>query len=247
MAPKPIKTLDVRTRRQWRKWLDKHHDSESEIWLVFHKSHTGVVSLDTADAIEEALCFGWVDSIIRRLDDARYARKFTPRKPASKWSALNRRRYRDLKARGLLAPAGLERAPTLSAGDGEPGTIPGNIEKRLKATQTWSSFHRLAPSYQEGYVRWIESAKQENTKQRRLAKLIRRLEVDTKTDSAVPRYIEQVLKTDKQAWKNFQQLAPSYRLAYVRWIDSAIQPKTKERRLREAVGRLAANKKLGLK
>ena len=70
MSVKPIATLKVQNRQDWRKWLKKHHDSRSEIWLVFHKRHTGVTSINYDDAVEEALCFGWIDSIIRRLDDA---------------------------------------------------------------------------------------------------------------------------------------------------------------------------------
>src|SRR5213075_2717902 len=103
MAAKSRKTLDVHSRAQWRAWLEKHHDSESEVWLVFYKLHTGRKSPPYEDAVEEALCFGWVDSLVRRLDDDRFARKFTPRKPDSKWSSINRRRYADLQARGLLA------------------------------------------------------------------------------------------------------------------------------------------------
>ncbi|HEV8131253.1 MAG TPA: hypothetical protein VGQ81_08365, partial [Acidobacteriota bacterium] len=70
MSGKPIKTLEVRNRREWRKWLNEYYDSQSEIWLVFHKRHTGVTSISYTDALEEALCFGWIDSIVRRLDDA---------------------------------------------------------------------------------------------------------------------------------------------------------------------------------
>ena len=109
MPAKTIKTLEVRTRREWRKWFGEHHDSDSEIWLIFHKRHTGVSALTHDDAVEEALCYGWIDSIIRRLDDSRYARKFTPRKTDFKWSAANRRRYADLELRGLLAAPGLNR------------------------------------------------------------------------------------------------------------------------------------------
>src|SRR5262245_46591823 len=117
MSAKYLRSLDVRSRQRWREWLQGHHDSESEIWHVFHKRHTGEESIVYDDAVEEARCFGWIDSIIRRLDDDRYARKFTPRKPDSRWSTINRRRYADLKARGLLAAPGLERAPTGRSGD----------------------------------------------------------------------------------------------------------------------------------
>src|SRR5688572_9930739 len=109
---KPVKTFVARTADQWRKWLDEHHDSESEVWLIFHKVHTGVASIAYLDALDEALCFGWVDSLVKRLDDSRYARKFTPRKPDSRWSTINRKRYAALKASGRLKPGGINRAPT---------------------------------------------------------------------------------------------------------------------------------------
>src|SRR6266496_294518 len=107
MPSKPLKTVEAQTLAKWRAWLAKHHDSESEVWLIFHKRHTGVASIDYQDALDEALCFGWVDSLIKRLDDRRYARKFTPRIADSRWSAINRKRYAQLKATGRLTPAGL--------------------------------------------------------------------------------------------------------------------------------------------
>ena len=117
MSRKAIKTLEVRTRQEWRNWLQDHHSSESEIWLVFHKRHTGLDGISYDPAVEEAICFGWIDSIVRRLDDDHYARKFTPRKSDSRWSTINRRRYADMKARTLLAAPGLKRPPTSRSGD----------------------------------------------------------------------------------------------------------------------------------
>jgi uncharacterized protein YdeI (YjbR/CyaY-like superfamily) len=90
MPAKTLKTFDAESRAHWRNWLGTHHDSESEIWLVFYKRQTGRASVSYDDAVAEALCFGWIDSLIKRIDDARYARKFTPRKPGSKWSTSNR-------------------------------------------------------------------------------------------------------------------------------------------------------------
>jgi len=107
-----VKTFVARTADQWRKWLGEHHDSESEVWLVFHKLHTGVGSIAYLDALDEALCFGWVDSLVKRLDESRYARKFTPRNADSRWSTINRKRYAALKAAGRLKPSGINRAPT---------------------------------------------------------------------------------------------------------------------------------------
>src|SRR5918993_2172995 len=107
-----LRTLQVRSRQQWRAWLEKHHASSQGVWLVFYKAHTRLKSIGYEDMVREALCFGWIDSLIKRLDDDRYAIKITPRQATSKWSAANRRRWTELKAAGLLAPAGLAAAPT---------------------------------------------------------------------------------------------------------------------------------------
>jgi len=188
---KPIETLDVRSRAQWHAWLTKHHAEVAEIWLVFHKQHALKSGIDYEDAVEEALCFGWIDSLVRRLDDDRYARKFTPRKPDSRWSDSNRRRYAALQKRGLLEAPGRANAPT---------------GKR---------------SYTIAQRRPLEAP--------------------------LPSYIERVFRADAAAWRFFEALAPSYRRAYVGWIDAAKRGETRERRLREAVARLAKGEKLGLK
>src|SRR6185369_2862293 len=126
-----LPTLEVRNRRQWRAWLKKHNASSAGVWLVFHKAHTGVKSMPYEDTVREALCFGRIDSLIKRLDDNRYAFKVTPRKPTSKWSALNRKRWQELKAAGLLTPAGLAAAPTDHTYGPKPviPTLPGYIAK----------------------------------------------------------------------------------------------------------------------
>jgi uncharacterized protein YdeI (YjbR/CyaY-like superfamily) len=179
MSTKSLKALEVRTRRLWHNWLQENHASESKVWLVFHKLHTATKSISYSDAIDEALCFGWVDSLVRRLDDARYARKFTPRKADSRWSTINRRRYAELKAKGLLAPAGLKRPPTDRDGDAPRPSIkslPSYIEKELKANaRAGEFFEKLAPSCRRNYIAWVDSAKREETKQKRLREMIRLL------------------------------------------------------------------------
>jgi uncharacterized protein YdeI (YjbR/CyaY-like superfamily) len=176
MSAKLIETLEVRTRQEWRRWLKGHHSSQRAIWLVFNKRHTGLSNLTYDDAVEEALCYGWIDSITRRLDDARYARKFTPRNLDSRWSTINRRRYAGLKARGLLAAPGLKRPPMQRSGDAprpSVSTLPSYIEKALKGEpRAWRYFQQLAPSYRRNYIGWIDSAKRQETKERRLREAI---------------------------------------------------------------------------
>ena len=177
-----METLLVRTPGQWRAWLAKHHASVSEVWLVFHKKHTGVASIAYEDALDEALCFGWVDRLVKRLDDRRFALKFTPRRANSRWSAVNRKRYAELEAEGRLQQPGIERPPT-SRGYGPrkerlelpaklPSYIPSALKKHPKALR---HFEALPPEQRRRYFAWIESAKREETKLRRLAEAIRLL------------------------------------------------------------------------
>ena len=174
-----MNTLKVQTRRAWRAWLAKHHQSETEIWLVFSKVKNDGQTLTYEDSIEEALCFGWVDSLIKRLNDREYARKFTPRKPDSKWSALNRERYARMEAAGLLTAAGRKRTPTSRTYDAprpNTTTLPTYIERALRKNRAaWTFFQQLAPSYRRLYIGWIDLAKTEETKQRRIAEAIRKL------------------------------------------------------------------------
>jgi uncharacterized protein YdeI (YjbR/CyaY-like superfamily) len=179
MPTKALKTFSPHTPEQWRQWLAEHHDAESEVWLVFYKRHSGRASIAYEDAVDEALCFGWVDSLIKRLDDARYARKFTPRKPDSTWSTANRKRYAYLKASGRLAPAGLQRPPTGRSPDAAkplPSKVPSYIQEALrKHPAARSRFERLPPSHRRRYILWVDSAKRQETKARRLQQAIRLL------------------------------------------------------------------------
>jgi uncharacterized protein YdeI (YjbR/CyaY-like superfamily) len=176
MPAKSLKTFTAKNVDQWRKWLAENHDRESEVWLVCYKQHTGRTSIAYADALDEALCFGWIDSLVKRLDDDRYARKFTPRKPDSKWSAINRKRYAALQASGRLMPAGVARAPTdriAVAPSRRAWPLPEYIEKALrKNAAAWNNFQRLAPSHRRNYIGWIDSAKRQETKLKRLNEAI---------------------------------------------------------------------------
>src|SRR5262245_30675392 len=124
-----LMTVTIPNRRQWRAWLKQHHASSPGIWLVCHKDHTGVKTMPYEDIVREALCFGWIDSLVKRLDDERYARKITPRKPTSKWSAINRKRWAELNAAGELARAGRAAMPTSNNYGAKPSIpeLPGYI------------------------------------------------------------------------------------------------------------------------
>ena len=168
-------TLDVQTRSDWRRWLAKHHASSPGIWLLRHKQHTGVESMPHEDLVCEALCFGWIDSLIKRLDDNRYAVKVTPRKPTSKWSDLNRKRWQQLKEAGLLAAPGLAAAPTSNRYAPRPTIpeLPAYIAQALKAKpRAWQLFQSLAPRQRRDFVVWIHTAKRPETRERRIRESI---------------------------------------------------------------------------
>jgi uncharacterized protein YdeI (YjbR/CyaY-like superfamily) len=176
-------TLDVRTREKWRQWLATHHASSPGVWLVRHKQHTGVRSITLEDLAREALCFGWVDSLVRRLDDDRYAIKVTPRTPASKWSDINRKRWRELKAAGRLAAAGLAAPPTSNRYAPRPRIpeLPAYLARAIKTNpKAWQHFQTLARSYRRDFVVWIHTAKRPETRERRIRESIALLEAGRK-------------------------------------------------------------------
>ena len=183
MPSKPMKTLEVSTLAQWRAWLQRHHASESEIWLVRYKRHTGRSSIAHLDALDEALCYGWIDSLIKRLDDDRYAIKFTPRKPDSKWSAVNRKRWAALDAAGRLAAPGRALGPTDNTYAAKPTipALPGYIATAIKKNEkAWRTFQALAPTYRRNYVAWIHTAKRPETREKRLRESVALLAVGKK-------------------------------------------------------------------
>lgn len=174
MTPE-LKTLRVTSRRQWRAWLAKHHTSSPGVWLVFFKAHTGVKSIPYEDTVREALCFGWIDSLIKRLDDDRYALKVTPRQPTSKWSDANRKRWLELEAAGLLTSAGRAAAPTSNTYAPKPVVpeLPAYIAKALKTnSKAWTFFRELPRTERRNFVVWIHIAKRPETRARRIRESI---------------------------------------------------------------------------
>ncbi|MBN1361111.1 MAG: YdeI/OmpD-associated family protein [Sedimentisphaerales bacterium] len=177
-----MKQVYVKTRQQWREWLSRHHEENDGIWLVFYRKDVGKPTLEYDAAVEEALCFGWIDSILKKTDDERYVRKFTPRKPGSRWSALNKRRVERLIAQGLMTPSGLARvnqAKESGAWDRPdiPSTVPPEFARALAASaKAGAFFDRLAPSHRRQYMGWIATAKRPDTRDRRVKEAIALLE-----------------------------------------------------------------------
>src|SRR5262249_37343211 len=149
------KTLHVTNRDEWRAWLQKHGQSETEVWIIYYKKHSGQPRIPYDDAVEEALCFGWVDSILKKIDEEKFAQKFTPRRDWNKWSALNKQRLRKLIREGRMTEAGLlkldlaslDEGPKKKQGKGDPD-VPPFVQKALRASaKAWKNFQNLAPSH----------------------------------------------------------------------------------------------------
>ena len=151
------KTLYVTKRSEWREWLSSHHGTEKEIWLIGYRKDSDKPSLPYNDAVEEALCFGWIDSTKKKIDADRNAQHYTPRRPKSPISETNKERMRRLIDARLMTPAGLAAAGDLST---ENFTIADDILQALKVdVQVWQNFRAFPESYKRIRVGWIEGAR----------------------------------------------------------------------------------------
>jgi uncharacterized protein YdeI (YjbR/CyaY-like superfamily) len=180
---KITQTFHAPDQAAWRNWLAKNAASANEIWLIYYKAGTGKSGISYNDSLEEALCFGWVDSIIQKIDEEKYARKFTPRKAGSKWSELNKHLVAKLVQQGRMTAAGLATIdfPLSEAPAARPKRPKLPLPDWLKAglmtsPGAWENFQHLAPSHQRNYIGWISDAKKEETRQRRIQEAIARLE-----------------------------------------------------------------------
>jgi uncharacterized protein YdeI (YjbR/CyaY-like superfamily) len=176
-----LKPRFFKTPSEFRSWLEKNHDSASEIVVGFYKKATGKPTMTWSEAVEQALCFGWIDGVRNRLDEDSYTNRFTPRRPRSNWSAVNIAKVEELTARGLMHPAGLEAFERRTKGPSGVYSYEQRKEARLSTEQerkfrrnkkAWDFFRHEPPSYQTTTIWWVVSAKREETRDRRLAKLI---------------------------------------------------------------------------
>ena len=171
-------------RNEWRAWLEKNHAKEKEIWLIFYKVKTKKKSIKYDEAVEEALCFGWIDSTVRRIDDEKHMQKYTPRKINSNWSAINKARVEKLIKKGVMTEIGLE-AVKIAKQNGSWNKL-NSVDIRLETPKALKdafaqnqrakkNFEDLAPSRKKQFLWWIESAKRDETKEKRVRETVRLL------------------------------------------------------------------------
>ena len=169
------------TRDRWRSWLEKNHSKEKEAWLIFYKKHASEGKMSYREALDDALCYGWIDGRLKRIDDDKHMIRFSPRREASVWSDHNVRRVRKLIAEGKMTPAGLAKidSKTLNRTTSDDGKrrrrfrISTEMKKRLMIDgKAWKNYCNLAPSVREQYAYWLSSAKKAETKEKRLKKAV---------------------------------------------------------------------------
>jgi len=161
-----------RNREEWRNWLEKNHAKETEVWLVFLKQHTARPNVSYNDAVEEALCFGWIDSIVKKLDQDRYAQRYTPRKTGSGYSQTNKERLKKLIEQGKVMPEVLAGLDEIGLEDFE---YPADIVAALQENeQAWKNFQRYSGSYRRIRIAYIDVARNRPGEyEKRLAHLIK--------------------------------------------------------------------------
>jgi len=186
---KITKKLHFTNRDDWRAWLDENHASQKEIWLIFFKKHTGKPTMLYDDAVEEALCFGWIDGIMKRIDEEKHAIRFSPRHNKSVWSKANKKRIEKMIKQGRMTEAGLAKVRAAKeSGEWENARIredlielPHDFAQELaKNERAQENFNNFAPSYKKQYIYWIMDAKREETRQRRIQETVQRVEENKK-------------------------------------------------------------------
>ena len=175
--------MDVRffeTPAEFRAWLEANHETATELWVGFHKKATGRPSITWPEAVDQALCFGWIDGIRKSVDESSYANRFTPRKARSTWSKVNIEKVAKLTEQGLMMPAGLrafgardEANSGIYSFEQRPQELPPAYAERFQENgPAWAFFQSQPPGYRRTATHWVLSAKREETRLKRLATLI---------------------------------------------------------------------------
>jgi uncharacterized protein YdeI (YjbR/CyaY-like superfamily) len=176
-----VKPIFFATPEELAAWLEEHHETEDELWVGLYKKASGKPSVTWPEVVEQVLRFGWIDGVRRGIDEESYANRITPRRPGSNWSAINVAKVEELKARGLMKPAGLrayaarreDRTGVYSFERAQAAQLPPEFEERFRAEPSaWAWFEARPQGYRRTAAHWVVSAKRPETRERRLAQLI---------------------------------------------------------------------------
>jgi uncharacterized protein YdeI (YjbR/CyaY-like superfamily) len=169
-------------REEWRKWLEINHNRSEGIWMVYYKKHSSKESVSYNDAVEEALCFGWIDSLVKTLDNEKYKQKYTPRRKNSVWSKINKERIEKMINEGKMTSFGMKKVKEAKLnGEWEKAyemrtkpELPQDLKIELQKNEdAWQNFQNFAQSYQSTYIYWLNSAKRPETREKRIKQIIK--------------------------------------------------------------------------
>lgn len=189
VAVQPEEVL-FKNRSAWRRWLQKNHDLSSAVWVLAYKKHTGKRSITYDEALEEALCYGWIDCGMRRIDDERHAWRFAPRRDGSIWSLRNRTKAERLIEDGRMTIHGMAKVEAAKKSGmwdkayvpGKPPRLPKDLKDALKEDEVaWKNFQTFANSYRHTYIHWVISAKRQETRERRILEVVRMAKMNKKS------------------------------------------------------------------
>lgn len=183
-----MKPIFFASQAEFRKWLEKNHEKETEVLAGFYKVGSGKPSMTWSESVDQALCFGWIDGVRRSVDAESYSIRFTPRRPRSVWSTINIKKIEELTKKGLMKPAGIaafakreEKRSGIYAYENSPIPLDKEFEKRFqKNKKAWEFFQSCGNWYRKQAARWVMSAKEEETKNRRFEKLLAESEAGRK-------------------------------------------------------------------
>ena len=176
LLPAITKLIYFPDRKKWRKWLGKNHAKKKDVWLLYYKAHTGKKRIPYDDAVEEAICFGWIDTTVKKIDDEKYAQRYTPRNPKSSWSETNLMRAGKMINEGKMTKTGFEKlgdALNQKVKKKNSMPIPKDLKSALrKKPKAFENFMKYTPSHKRHYLWWIEDAKKTETRERRIKKVV---------------------------------------------------------------------------
>jgi len=179
--PKPSSYEIFATRAEWRSWLEANHAGQSELWLAIYKKGSGKTAVTYEEAVEEALCYGWIDGLVQAIDEDKYAVRFSPRKPGSIWAESNKRRVEKLIREGRMAEPGLQKVAAAKAGGEwqaaarreEIDALPPELDEALRAhAGALTGFQALPASRRKMLIWWLSDAKRDATRQKRLQAIL---------------------------------------------------------------------------
>ena len=179
MSLSEIERITATDGPEFRAWLHENHATANAVWLVYFKKESGTASITWSEAVDEALCYGWIDSKAQSIDDDRYEQYFCPRKPNSPWSLVNKAKIKELEAADKMQPAGVAAIETAKANgwwtlldDAQNNIVPDDLAEAFPDQSARNNFDQLSPSRQRNVLAWIALAKRDETRQRRIQQTV---------------------------------------------------------------------------